>query len=102
MINDLSYKGTPINSWLQTLKSADAGARNQAVESLVEVCATLTALLPALIDGLKEANVVTRAQTAATLGDFGGRIAAMLLVLRSALRTTLLTTDDPGVRSAAA
>jgi HEAT repeat protein len=102
MINDLLYKGTSIGSWVQALKNADAGARSDAVESLVKICASLTAVLPGLIDVLKEADAVTRAQTAATLGDFGGRIVAVLPVLRSALRTAVLTADDPDVRSAAA
>ena len=101
MADELLYKGTSVGSWVQALNNSDAKARSEAVESLVKICASLTAALPALSAVLKEADAVTRATTATTLGDFGSRIIAIVPVLRSALRSTVLTADDPEVRAAA-
>jgi HEAT repeat protein len=101
MTKDLTYKGTPVESWVQALNGSDAAARNEAGESLVRICASLTALLPALSDVLNKSDPATRAHSAAALGDFGGRILAIVPVLRTSLRATVLTTDDPEVRAAA-
>jgi HEAT repeat protein len=101
MPNDLLYKGVSIDSWVRALKNSDVGARSEAVESLVTICASLAAVLPTLTDVLKEADAITRARVAAALGDFGSRTLAVVPVLRSALRTTVLTADDPEVRAAA-
>src|SRR6516165_10369788 len=101
MINDLLYKGSAVASWVQALNNPDAAARSDALEGLVKICESLTALLPALTEVLKNADPITRAQTATALGEFGGQTLAIVPVLRSALRRAVLTTDDPEVRAAA-
>jgi HEAT repeat protein len=101
MSSDLSYQGKPLASWVRALNDADRATREQAVDSLVGICTSLAAVLPALSEALKEGDAVTRARTAATLGEFGSRIMSLVPVLRSALRTAVLTADSPDVRSAA-
>jgi HEAT repeat protein len=101
MTSELTYQGKPLASWVQALNDADRVARDQAVNCVVGICTSLTAVLPALGEALKDGDAVTRARTATTLGEFGSRIMSLVPVLRTALRTAVLTADDPDVRSAA-
>jgi HEAT repeat protein len=101
MTSDLTYQGRPLASWVQALNDSDRAARDQAVTNVVGICESLAAVLPALSETLKAGDTVTRARTAATLGEFGGRILSLVPVLRTALRTAVLTADSPDVRSAA-
>jgi HEAT repeat protein len=101
MANDILYKGRSVGSWVEALKNQDASARSEAVDSLLGICTSLTAVLPALTDVLKEGDAVTRTQTAVAVGEFGSRAINMVSVLRSALRTAVLTAVDADERSAA-
>jgi HEAT repeat protein len=101
MTNNILYKGKSVGSWVEALKNQDASARSEAVESLLGICTSLTAVLPALTDVLKGGDAVTRAQTAVALGEFGSRAISIVSVLRSALRKAVLTAGDAEERSAA-
>jgi HEAT repeat protein len=101
MSDDLTYQGKPVSTWAQALKNPDEGARAEATESLVQICSTLAAVLPALSEVLKEGETVTQVRTATTLGDFGSRLLVLVPVLRAALRAAVLKATDPDVRSAA-
>jgi HEAT repeat protein len=101
MSDTLTYHGKPISAWVQALQDPDEAARAQATESLVEICWGLAKVLPALGDVLKQADIVTRVRTAATLGEFGSRLLMLVPGLRAALRAAVLTATDPDVRSAA-
>jgi HEAT repeat protein len=101
MIHDLFYENKPLSAHVLALKDADLGVRGQAVDTLIQICGALTSLLPTLVSVLRQSDACTRARTATILGDFGSQTLNIVPVLRSALRTAVLTSDDSDVRFAA-
>lgn len=101
MNDDIQYCGRSIGEWIKSFKTADGPERHKVASALLETIRAFDAILPELYRALHDGPVDSRARVATLLGETGGQMMAMVPVLRDALESTVLTADDPVIRSAA-
>jgi HEAT repeat protein len=101
MSEEIQFRGMPLGEWIGTLTEAAPTERGLAAAVLVRCVRGGSALFPLSGRALKEGTAADRARVATLLGEAGGGMMALVPMLRDALETTVLTADDPALRTAA-
>jgi HEAT repeat protein len=88
--------GKTTGDWTEQTKSADPAKRLHAIHALWEKVDEKDAVVPVLIEALKDDSTSVRRDAARTLGHFGSEASEAIPALR-----VLLRDKEPSVRKAA-